>query len=109
MQTIHHKLDVRAVAFREGDQWVIQCLEYDITAHAPDPARLPQALSRAIVERAAIAAHLGKEPFKTLPRAPQRFHEMFDRAHTAVSSVRPLPTPEGAPRPNLDIRFAEFA
>ena len=40
-----HKINISAVAWPEGDQWVIQGIEYDIAAHAASAAEVPKAFS----------------------------------------------------------------
>jgi hypothetical protein len=78
---------INAIAFKEGDAWVIQGIEYDIVAHAYDVTKLPQAFMRAVVENMIITQHLGRAPFQGIKPAPERFRSMFEDADT---EMRPL-------------------
>ena len=78
---------INAVAFKEGDAWVVQGIEYDIVAHAYDVTKLPQAFLRAVVENMIITQHLGRAPFEGIKAAPERFRSMFEEAET---EMRPL-------------------
>jgi hypothetical protein len=78
---------INAIAFKEGDAWVIQGIEYDIVAHAYDVTKLPHAFMRAVVENMSITQHLGRAPFEGIKPAPERFRSMFEEAET---EMRPL-------------------
>jgi hypothetical protein len=99
-------ITIRAVAFEEGGVWVVQGIEYDICAHAKDPAGVPNAFRRAVAENICITQHLGRRPLQGIKPAPARFREMFERAEAKVSSVH---EPEQLPIADMDIRLAEHA
>ena len=80
---------LRAVAFRGGDVWVVQGLEYDIAAFTSDPSQAPDAFMRAVVENACICEQLGHEPFHGLKPAPQHFAEMWSQARSTLRSLNP--------------------
>jgi hypothetical protein len=61
---VTQSIRMRAVAFQEGDAWVIQGIEYDIVAHAFDVKKLADAFSRAVTENIVITQHLGKKPLE---------------------------------------------
>jgi len=99
------EIHLRAVAFREGDAWIIQGIEYDIVAHAADPADVPDAFMRAVFENVCITKHLGRDqPLQGIKPAPARFAEMFEQART---SLRSLSTPPYLPVTEIDIRLAQ--
>lgn len=89
-----HETQIRAIAFREGDVWVIQGLEFDIAAHADDPARAPLAFMRAVVENACIAKSLGRDFLAGIKPAPRHFFEMFEKARTTLEAVDPEQMPD---------------
>lgn len=99
-----HELVISAVAFKEGDSWVVQGIEYDIAAHANDPSDLPKALCRALAENFCITQALGRQPMEGVKPAPARFRELFNKARTTLGSVTSLnsPIPVGA----MNIRLA---
>lgn len=96
---------IRAVAFKEGDAWVVQGIEYDIAAHAWEPADLPAAFMRAVVDNVIITESLGRRPLEGIKPAPARFREMFDRAKTQVGPVDDV-TPARLPVRGVNIRLA---
>lgn len=87
---VPERVQINAVAFKEGDAWVAQGLEYDIVAHAGDFQDLPDAFSRAVMENICITEHLGRAPLAGIDPAPQRFHEMFNAARVELTPTRPV-------------------
>lgn len=75
-----HRFQINAAAFKEGDAWVIQGIEYDIVAHAYDVTALPHAFMRAVVENMMITEHLGRKPLAGIKPAPDRFRTLFEDA-----------------------------
>lgn len=96
---------IRAVAYREGDAWIVQGIEYDIAAHAWDPADLPAAFMRAVIDNVVITESLGRAPLEGIKPAPRRFEEMFNAAKAQVSAIDRV-TPPRLPVTGLDIRLA---
>jgi hypothetical protein len=71
--------DIRAVIFQEGDQWVAQCLEYDIGAQAHDLETVQHRLGVALeIERQTSMEIYGTE-FDGIDRAPARYFEMWEK------------------------------
>lgn len=86
---VSKRIQVNAVAFKEGDAWVAQGVEYDIVAHAHEFVDLHDAFTRAVLENICITEHLGRKPLAGIDAAPQRFHEMFDEARVELTPTRP--------------------
>jgi hypothetical protein len=78
---------INAVAFREGDIWVIQGIEYDIVAHADDVAKLTHAFTRAVLANIAVGKQLGKTALEGIGPAPARFREVFELAEFEIRPV----------------------
>jgi hypothetical protein len=98
------KHKIRAVAFEHGDHWVAQCLEYDIATQAKTLDDLLYELERILV--AHVMGAEGANPFAAIPKAPQSFWRMYERAVTRVSRVKPaFPLPVSK-RPHLEVRKA---
>lgn len=97
-------LVIHAVAFQEGDVWVVQGIEYDITAHAADLAKLPVAFLRALEHNAYITKRLGREPFGGIKPAPEKYHRMFE---AATINIPADPPPTTLPISQMAIRLAE--
>lgn len=96
---------IRAVAFQEGDAWVVQGIEYDIAAHAWEPADLPAAFMRAVVDTVMITESLGRRALEGIKPAPDRFREMFDSARAQVVATDSV-TPARLPVGGVNIRLA---
>jgi hypothetical protein len=60
---------IRIVAFKEGDFWIAQCLEVDVSAQANDLDTLSSRIEVALE---------AEKPLDKLPKAPARFFEMWD-------------------------------
>jgi hypothetical protein len=104
---VSNVIRINAVAFEEGDAWVVQGVEYDIVAHADDVRKLPDAFARAVLENMTVTEHLGRRPLEGIKAAPQRFREMFD---TAIVELKSLAGPGiDQVRPEVAVRLAEVA
>jgi hypothetical protein len=71
-------LRIRAVLFKEDDWWCAQCLEYDIATQAKSIADLKAEIERTLTIHVELAAQRGQEPFVNLPKAPERYFQMYD-------------------------------
>ena len=98
-----------AVAFKNGDWWVAQCLEYDIATQARTLDALLYELDRILVAHFLVAEEEGLEPFADIPQAPQRFWQMYKRALRTVRPVQKLPIAGDGPGPQVEVAFAEAA
>jgi predicted RNase H-like HicB family nuclease len=74
MKTIH----IRAVLFHESGWWCGQCLEHDVATQARTIADLKAELIQAISIHADLAIERGHEPLAGLPKAPDRYFQMYD-------------------------------
>lgn len=81
------KIQINAIAFQEGETWVVQGIEYDIVAHANDVKALPDAFGRAVMENMTITEHLGRRPLEGIKPAPQRFRELYELARVEMRGV----------------------
>ena len=70
-------VSIRAVVFQDGGRWVAQCLEYDLCTSAKDRNELTSKLASQLRLQLMLDLTKGEKPFETLPRAPQRFWEMY--------------------------------
>jgi hypothetical protein len=95
------ELQISAIAFKEGDAWVVQGIEYDIVAHTYDVSKLPYAFARAVLENIIIAEHLGRSALDGIKAAPAHFREMYDLAETEMRPTRVIDRV-----PNVSIRLA---
>jgi hypothetical protein len=106
----HEEYTVRAVAFKNGQNWVAQCLEYDIATQAKTLDALLYELDRIIVAHLLVAEKEGGSPFSGIPRAPKRFWEMYRGARSKVQVSDPeLPIPASRRKPTVEVVFSEAA
>jgi predicted RNase H-like HicB family nuclease len=68
---------IRAVFFQEAGWWCAQCLEYDIATQARSLDGVKAELERALSIHVELAVERGQEPFAVLPRAPERYFQMY--------------------------------
>lgn len=102
------RLAVRGVAFQEGGSWIVQGIDYDISAHADSMSELEQAFTRAILESCLITQHLGRKPLEGIKPAPHRFRELFEAAEVELKAVRRDPRQKMA-APSVKLRLFEPA
>lgn len=70
-------VSIRAVVFQDGERWIAQCLEYDLCTSAKDRKELTRKLASQLRLQLMLDLAKGEKPFQALPRAPQRFWEMY--------------------------------
>jgi hypothetical protein len=80
-----NKIDLRVVAYREGDAWVAQCLEHDIAAQAGDFDTLMARLEATIDAEVAHSGVKDGNPLAALAPAPDYFHVIWDQKKSLVS------------------------
>src|SRR5437867_8985651 len=74
------KYVIRAIVFQEGEWLCAQCLEYNLVAQAKSLKQLSRALQRLIVAHVAVRLRHKQQPFRDLPRAPEKYWAMFKRS-----------------------------
>jgi hypothetical protein len=99
---------LHAIAFQDGDVWIIQGIEYDIIARATTPADLPDAFMKAVAHNCFITQHEHGEPFKGIAAAPAKFRQMFEKAKAKLEAVAPTVEAPKAIK-SVDIRLAAMA
>jgi hypothetical protein len=97
-------LIVNVLAFREGDFWVAQCIEYDISARSDTLPKALTAFRHAFAANLAANQELGRKALEGVPPAPQRYRQMFDQAESVHEKL-----PTGRPVAVADLRVSEAA
>ena len=69
---------IRVVAFKDGDQWVAQCLEHDICATADDLETLQYRIEVAIEAESELCKSEGRD-LSSLPPAPEHFSALWEK------------------------------
>lgn len=78
---------IRVLVFRQQGQWVAQCLEHDLVAQAPSEDEVMSSFIRLFKSRLIRDLNSGREPLKTLPPAPARFLEAWNRITNEKESL----------------------
>jgi len=78
---------IRAVAFRRGDWWVAQCLDYALATQTRTLEELPYELKRLLTVQIHASLARGIEPFAGFSPAPRRYWEMYEHARARVEPV----------------------
>jgi hypothetical protein len=94
------QIKIRAVIFPEDNVYVAQGLEHDICTFGRTVEIAQRRFVRALVSTAAVCLEQQKECMQGIPRAPQKYWDMFDQAHVRVELERvdePAPPPELRP------------
>jgi hypothetical protein len=91
--------NISAVLYQEGDWWIGQCLEYDITAQANSLPDLQYELERVLFAHLCASMKEKRDPFHGLTSAPQKFWRMWEagagleRREFSFRPPTPMPFP----------------
>lgn len=72
-------LYLRVLVIKQGEQWLAQALDYNLSAQAPSDDQAVQAFIRILRARLRMDHERGKTPLQGLPQAPDRFFEVWER------------------------------
>jgi hypothetical protein len=78
---------IRAVAFRRGNWWVAQCLDYALATQTRTLEELPYELERLLTVQVQASLARGIEPFSGFAPAPRSYWEMYEHARARVEPV----------------------
>lgn len=87
MVATQERMELRVVAYREGDYYIAQGLEFDICVQAKTIEELQDRFDLAAFATLAICAERGTDPYEGIPRAPSEFWEMFENAHALPTRI----------------------
>jgi len=77
---------ISAVIFQEGEWWIAQCLEHDISAQAESPSELHYELERVLFAHLCASAQEGRQPFEGLGPAPKKYWRMWEKSKLTVEA-----------------------
>jgi hypothetical protein len=97
---------IRVLLAREGDQWVAQCLEYDIGAQARNLDELRERLMVALVLERQESLRRHGRAFAGIDPAPQFYHDLWDKRAGEFTPARSTVLEN---EPNIDIEFGVAA
>lgn len=75
------------LAFKECDQWVAQCLEYDLATQAESLPKLFLAVEQMVKGHFDACAAEGLEPLAHVPEAPAHFRDKWNEAIVATAAT----------------------
>jgi hypothetical protein len=97
-KSLTHDLDsIRAIVFREGDFYVAQCLELDISTQARDLDAVLERLDLTIEAECAMCIERGQKPFEGICAAPNYYHELWEKRTVKLARVH-VPIDKHFPR-----------
>ena len=97
---------IRVIVFREGDQYVAQCLEYDIATQARDLESLIDRLELTLDAEFAHCDEAGHEPHAAIAPAPNYYHDLWESRYASLERIK-VPKPDGAPQ--FEVALAKAA
>lgn len=68
----------RVIVFKDGDQFVAQCLEFDICAHAKDEETLLKRFAAVFAFERNLSIERNGAPFAGIDPAPEEFHKLWN-------------------------------
>lgn len=94
------KYRIRAVIFRQGENWIAKCLEYGYVLQTRSRLEeVPGELKRALTRQIQVSLDLGIEPFTGFKPAARRYWEMYEQAS-------PVPVEVAHSGPEVEARLA---
>jgi hypothetical protein len=72
-----NSLTVRILFTREGEAWVVQCLEYDIASQGRTLQEAEETFGRTFVGQMLLDLHKGKQPLQGIGPAPRMYWRKF--------------------------------
>jgi hypothetical protein len=90
------KLDVLVMQEKANGEsyWVAQCLQHDIVAQAKTLHELKQCLSNVLASHIILSLQKEMKPFVHLPKAPNRYWQLYRKHHSNFESVLDLSLPK---------------
>ena len=82
-------MEFSCLFYQEGNSWIAQCLEYDITAQAPSLLDAHERFIMKVVAEFVIAMDLKREPFHGLGPAPDEFWREFKESKMDLTADTP--------------------
>lgn len=86
-QATKFEISISAVIFQEGDQYVAQGLEHDICAFGKTLSDCQRKFARAVLSNAVVCVDREEGCLDAIPKAPQKYWDMFEAAHVSVGKV----------------------
>jgi hypothetical protein len=93
---------MRAVIFRQGENWIAKCLEHGYVLQTRSRLEeVPGELKRALTLQIQVSRDLGVEPFTGFKPASRHYWEMYERASPVTEPVE-----DGHSGPEIEARLA---
>jgi hypothetical protein len=96
---------VSIVILHDGEAWVAQCLEYDVTAQGTSMKKAMKAFEKTFIGQIILDIKADKEPLQGIPQAPAEYWDKFEEGER-LADRKPFRVPEGVP-PGFIIAAAE--
>lgn len=99
---------VRGVSFKSGDFWIAVCLDHYLTTFARNEEDLRARICEMMATHIEASLELGQAPFANLPKAPEQYWRLWEKA-TSDKTVTPPDELFGPAFPELNLRTASAA
>lgn len=80
------KKAVRVIARKEGECWIANCVEYDISAQGADLGQVRRRMEVALELECEFALQHTGEPFGGIPAAPAIYEALYNEAEESLTS-----------------------
>lgn len=85
-------LELSVLLIKEGDDWVAQCLQYDIAAQGDTIDEAMEHWARSVAGHIMLDARAGRGPLEGIKPAPPEYWTRWERGR-AVSGTKPVYIP----------------
>jgi hypothetical protein len=79
---MNQSIRFRVIILKEANNWVAQCLEYDIAAQSKTVDGVRIAFEKTVVGQACVDMSANKNPLADIAPAPDFYHEMFKKGES---------------------------
>jgi hypothetical protein len=94
MSTVNRE-SIRVIVYREGDAWVAQCIEHDISAQGCDFQTAMRRLTATVNAESSYTVKKHGKEFASIDPAPKIFADMFEAGEQSLIAAE-----------NLELRIA---
>jgi len=88
--------EVSVLLTQEGNAWVAQCLQYDVTAQGSSIASAKENFERMFVGQIIADISVGRDPLEAIPQAPRLYWDKFEHGEK-LSERKPFYVGDAVP------------
>ena len=89
-------MNLSVLLLKESDNWVAQCLEYDVATQAKTIQEAIKSFKETFINQLILYFDIDEDPLQVLEPAPKYYWDLFEKAEK-LSRRAPLRAPSNCP------------